>query len=175
MNVVATETKFGVLPQCPTAANDASPGLVSWWHCGLDTWLDLFLLWVRIVNAHKSKLFHICIHWLRIWCKYLIMVLKRDWVEVCDSWLCPSLSPQTAASTLRQTHSFLLRIHICHTDTGCASLLPNSSAHHFVFCLNNWVLAVTPGLKWLHVNCVSRADFQSKERGQRTWHEQATG
>lgn len=67
VNVVATETKFGILSQCPSAANDASPGLVSWWHCGLDTWLDLFFLfWVRIVNAHKSKLFHICIRQLRI-------------------------------------------------------------------------------------------------------------
>lgn len=61
------------------------------------------------------------------------------------------------------------------THRHCTLLLPNSSAQYFVFCLNSWALADTAGLKWLHVNCVSRADLQSKKMGQRTWQRASEG
>lgn len=61
------------------------------------------------------------------------------------------------------------------THRHCTLLLPNSSAQYFVFCLNSWALADTAGLKWLHANCVSRADFQSKKMGQRTWQRASEG
>lgn len=33
----------------------------------------------------------------------------------------------------------------------------------------SWVLAHTPGLRWLHVNCVSRADFPPKTKTRREY------
>lgn len=47
VNIFATENaqKSHVLSHlCLAAANGAGPGFVSWWHRGLDSWLDFFFL-----------------------------------------------------------------------------------------------------------------------------------
>ena len=165
------QKSFCVLSQRLAAANGFSPGFVSWWHCGLDSWLDFcffsffsFLLWVRLVNAHKSELFHIFIDRRRIWCNCLIMMLKRDLVRcVTCGYIPPSHNTtQHRTSTQKLTHSyFSLLTYMCCTDTAILIAIFQSN---FIFRLNSWVLADTACLKWLHVNCVSRADFSSKQK-----------
>lgn len=128
---------------------------------------------MRLVNAHKSELFHIFIDRRRFWCNCLIMMSKRDLGEVCDLWLCPSLSQHNSTGRQRLTHSFFsLLTYICCTDTAFLIAIFQSN---FIFRLKSWVLADTAGLKWLHVNCVSRSDLSSKNKGERTWRRVCKG